>query len=97
MAPEHQDASGRVPLVDYKTDFYAWAQAQAEALRAKDWAAVDVTNLLEEVEGLAERHRSAIEHQLERLVIPPAEIPVSAQRAAAPWSRLACQYRQRPT
>jgi hypothetical protein len=54
---------------DYETDFYAWAQAQAEALRAKDWAAVDVTNLLEEAEGLAERHRSAIEHQLERLVI----------------------------
>ena len=69
MALEHQDAASRVPLVDYETDFYAWAQAQAEALRAKDWAAVDVTNLLEEVEGLAERHRSAIEHQLERLVI----------------------------
>jgi Domain of unknown function DUF29 len=70
MAPEHQDVDGRFHLkVDYDTDFYAWAQAQAEALRAKDWAAVDVTNLLEEVEGLAERHRSAIEHQLERLLI----------------------------
>jgi hypothetical protein len=70
MTLEHQDAAGRFHLkVDYDTDFYAWAQAQAEALRAKDWTAVDVTNLLEEVEGLAERHRSAIEHQLERLVI----------------------------
>ena len=70
MALEHQDAAGRFhPKVDYDTDFYAWAQAQAEALRAKDWAAVDVTNLLEEMEGLAERHRSAIEHQLERLLI----------------------------
>lgn len=53
----------------YDTDFYAWTQAQAAAIRAKAWAALDVTNLLEEVESLAERHRSAIEHQLERLLI----------------------------
>jgi hypothetical protein len=54
---------------DYATDFHAWAQAQAEALRVKDWPLLDVENLVEEVEGLAERHRSAMEHQLERLLI----------------------------
>jgi hypothetical protein len=54
---------------DYATDFHAWAQAQAEALRVKDWPLLDVENLVEEVEGLAERHRSAMEHQLECLLI----------------------------
>jgi hypothetical protein len=49
--------------------FHAWAQAQAEAPRVKDWPLLDVENLVEEVEGLAERHRSAMEHQLGRLLI----------------------------
>ena len=52
-------------MSDYDTDFYAWVQKQAAALRAKGWLALDVTNLLGEVESLAERQRSAIEHQLD--------------------------------
>jgi hypothetical protein len=32
----------------YDTNFYAWAQA----LRAKDWAALDIEHLAEEVEDL---------------------------------------------
>jgi Domain of unknown function DUF29 len=69
MAPEHQEASGRVPLVDYETDFYAWAQAQAAALRAKDWAALDLHHLIEEVEDLAGRHRDALGSELKRLLV----------------------------
>jgi hypothetical protein len=34
---------------DYDTDFYAWAAQQAAALRAKDWPALDVEHLAEEV------------------------------------------------
>jgi hypothetical protein len=37
----------------YDTDFCAWARAQAAALQAKDWAALDLGNLVEEVESLA--------------------------------------------
>ena len=33
---------------DYDTDFYAWAAQQAAALRAKDWAALDLAHLAEE-------------------------------------------------
>ncbi len=32
----------------YDTDFYAWTQDQATALRAKDIAALDLENLAEE-------------------------------------------------
>jgi hypothetical protein len=35
----------------YETDFYAWTQAQSAALRAKDFAALDLENLAEEIEG----------------------------------------------
>jgi uncharacterized protein YPO0396 len=53
---------------DYHTDFYAWAQAQAAALRAKDWAALDVAHLAEEVEELRKTERRAVRSQL-RLIL----------------------------
>jgi hypothetical protein len=52
----------------YDTDFYAWTQQQAEALRAKDWAALDVEHLAEEVEDLRKTERRAVRSQL-RLIL----------------------------
>lgn len=49
---------------DYDIDLYAWTQAQAEALRAKDWAALDVANLAEEIESLGNEQAHAIESHL---------------------------------
>jgi hypothetical protein len=54
---------------DYDTDFYGWAQAQAEALRTKDWAALDVKHLAEEIESVGQQDRYAIESHLERLLL----------------------------
>jgi hypothetical protein len=54
---------------DYDTDFYGWTQAQAEALRAKDWGAVDVDHLAEEIEDVGNSVRFAIESQLVRLLL----------------------------
>jgi hypothetical protein len=53
---------------DYETDFAAWAAQQAEALRAKDWAALDVEHLAEEVEDLRKTERRAVRSQL-RLIL----------------------------
>jgi hypothetical protein len=53
---------------DYDTDFYAWAQAQAAALRAKDWAALDLGHLAEEVEDLRKTERRGVRSQL-RLIL----------------------------
>jgi Domain of unknown function DUF29 len=52
---------------DYHTDFYAWAEAQAAALRAKDWAALDLEHLAEEVEDLRNTERKAVRSQLRRV------------------------------
>jgi len=56
----------REPL--YETDFYQWTQTQAEALRHKDFAALDLDNLAEEIESLGRSDRRAIESHLERLL-----------------------------
>jgi hypothetical protein len=52
---------------DYERDFDAWAQAQAAALRARDWAALDVEHLAEEVEELRKTERRAVRSQLRLL------------------------------
>jgi hypothetical protein len=40
------------PPPDDETDFYGWTQAQARVLRAREWAAIDVEHVAEEVEDL---------------------------------------------
>jgi len=37
---------------DYATDFYAWTQAQAAAIRAGAWDDVDRDHLAEEIEDV---------------------------------------------
>ena len=56
-------------LPDYNTDVYAWSKAQAEALRAKDWAALDVANLAEEIESLGNGQAHAVESYLSVLCL----------------------------
>jgi uncharacterized protein DUF29 len=51
-------------MSDYDTDFYQWTQAQAAALRAKDWAALDLEHLAEEIASVGNEQRHAVRSQL---------------------------------
>jgi hypothetical protein len=55
-------------MSNYDTDFDAWIQTQAAALRAKDWAALDLEHLAEEVEELRKTERRGVCSQL-RLIL----------------------------
>jgi hypothetical protein len=73
----------------YEADFYVWALEQAELLRARRFEALDLGNLIEEVEGLADTKLSAvlsnaavvIEHLL-NLLHSPATDPRNGWRAS---------------
>jgi hypothetical protein len=56
----HPGRGGGMTTPDYETNFDAWAAQQAAALRAKDWAALDLEHLAEEVEDLRKVERHAI-------------------------------------
>lgn len=58
-SPEHSSAGQPDTPWDelYWRDTYAWAMQQAEALRRRDWGAVDWDNLLEEIEDLGRSER----------------------------------------
>jgi hypothetical protein len=47
---------------DYDTDFYAWTQAQAAAIRAHAWDDLDVDHVAEEIEdlGKSDGHHLAV-------------------------------------
>ena len=50
---------------DYETDFYTWTQSQAAALRARQWEALDLANLAEEIESLGKSDRRTVVSYLE--------------------------------
>jgi hypothetical protein len=52
----------------YDTDFYAWTQAQAGALATKQWHALDLEHLVEEIADLGHEQRHAVSSQLCRLL-----------------------------
>jgi hypothetical protein len=53
----------------YEQDFYAWLMEQAAHVRGKEWEALDIDNLAEELETLGREQRHAIRSQLRILVI----------------------------
>ena len=52
----------------YETDFSAWTQAQAEAIRAKDLARLDIEHLAEEIESVGISDEHTITRQRQRLL-----------------------------
>jgi hypothetical protein len=52
----------------YETDFYAWTQAQADALKRGDLSAADLTNLIEEIETMGRGEKRELASRLEVLL-----------------------------
>ncbi len=57
------------PAASYHDDFYAWTQCMVEALRQRDWDAIDIENLAEEIAALGKGDRRAIKSRLEILIM----------------------------
>jgi Domain of unknown function DUF29 len=53
----------------YETDFYAWVTEQAGHLRAKRWEALDLDNLIEELDTLGRSERNALWSHLRILLV----------------------------
>jgi Domain of unknown function DUF29 len=73
------------PSALYEGDFAAWAQAQAEALRAGRLDALDLAHLAEEIGDLSNRERDAIESHLETLVMHLLKWRYQPDRRSRSW------------
>jgi Domain of unknown function DUF29 len=73
-------------MVEYDRDFYAWTLTQAEALRVKDWQALDMEHLAEEIEALGKSDRRALQSHLRILLLHLLKIAHQRQRRLS-WLR----------
>jgi len=53
----------------YETDFYAWIQRQADALRTRNISGLDFENLIEEIESMGRREKCELESRIEALLV----------------------------
>lgn len=87
----------------YDSDFYAWTERQAEALRRlarrnPELAyelALDFANLIEEVEDLGRATKRAIETRLELLLLHLAKWRWQPERRSRSWRRTIEEQRRR--
>lgn len=79
----------------YDTNFYGWALRQADLLRAEDYAELDVTNLIEEIEDMGERDRRELERRLARILEHLLKLLYEPQsRAQRKWRQSLLNQRQ---
>ena len=69
----------------YDRDFALWVEAQVAALRAGDVAALDLPNLIEELEGLTKRDERALGSQLKRVMAHLLKQRHQPERATRSW------------
>ena len=69
----------------YHRDFAAWVERQVELLRSGPAAALDVPNLIEELEGLTKRDERALGSQLKRIMAHMLKQRYQPQRASRSW------------
>lgn len=48
----------------YEADFAAWAEQQAAAVKRGDWGALDIPNLVEEIESMGKQQRAELHNRL---------------------------------
>lgn len=69
----------------YGTDFYAWLTEQAGHLRAKRWEALDLENLVEELDTLGRSERNALWRHLRILLVHLLKWRYQPERRIRSW------------
>jgi Domain of unknown function DUF29 len=79
----------------YDRDFVGWTEQIAAALRQGDWAALDVENLIEEVEALGKSDRRAIKSRLEVLLMHLLKWQFQPEQRSRSWLATILEQRLR--
>jgi Domain of unknown function DUF29 len=72
-------------MSDYDTDFYAWTQAQAAAIRAGAWGAIDRDHLAEEIDDVGKSERRVLVSHLRVLLTHLLKWDAQPQRRSDSW------------
>jgi hypothetical protein len=80
---------------DYEQDFYAWAEQQAELLRAGRWSDLDVLHLSEELESMGAREKRELISRLAVLLSHLLKWQYQASRRGRSWELTITEQRGR--
>jgi len=79
----------------YETDFYGWTQHQAETLRARNFAGMDLDNLIEEIESMGRSEQRELESRLEILLMHLLKWVFQADYRGTSWELTIEEQRRR--
>lgn len=71
--------------VTYETDFYQWTQQQADLLRQGALSALDVENLIEEIEDMGASNRRSLGSFLELIIMHLLKWQYQPERRGTSW------------
>lgn len=72
-------------LATYETDFYQWTQQQAALLRQGKLSALDIKNLIEEIESMGKSDRRSIRSHLANIILHLLKWRYQPQRRSNSW------------
>ncbi|MCC8995099.1 MAG: DUF29 domain-containing protein, partial [Candidatus Contendobacter sp.] len=56
-------------MTTYETDFYQWTQQQTDLLRQGAWSALDMENLIEEIDDMGRSQKNALQSYLFNVIM----------------------------
>jgi hypothetical protein len=80
---------------DIEDDFYGWCYEQAELLRQKRFGEADLPNIIEELEGMAKNHRSALKSSYRLVIMHLLKWEYQPARRARSWAITIVRERNR--
>ena len=72
-------------VANYETDFYLWTQQQADLLRQGAVSALDIENLIEEIEDMGASNRRSLGSFLELVIMHLLKWQYQPQRRGTSW------------
>lgn len=71
----------------YEQDFLGWTHMQSVLLKSKDFSSLDITNLIEEIEGLGNSTHSKMESLLRVILFHMLKIKFQPEKHTKSWDR----------
>ena len=72
-------------MTDYQSDFYLWTQQQADLLRQGALSALDVDNLIEEIDDMGRSQKNALQSYLFNVIMHLLKWQYQPQRRGTSW------------
>jgi hypothetical protein len=83
------------PAPGYEEDFVLWLFSQAQLLRERKFEALDVDNLIEEIEGMGRSDRRALRHRVSLVLVHLLKCKFQPEQRSRGWLGTLVEQRRR--